>query len=374
MRQIKWLLLVIVLACGAPCASQPSPGGRLIAASGAAEHIQKAVENAKPGDTIVIPEGQFRFRGQVLVSDGVSIRGAGKDKTVLIKDDRLGIWQPMFDVDCKTGMPFSFSGITLQGKGRESQDIEDQGLVLRGKCRNFRIFGNRFTKFSRAGIELVGDDGSVHGETKGVIFENDFIDNWYSNLGYGIAVNGHPDAWRGSAALGTDEAVFVEDNNFISNRCAIQANNGARYVFRHNKISNNREDSAAIYAHGKTEWWPRGTRSFEIYGNTVKNDETRWAGIVVSGGNGVIFDNDLEGVSHGIVLMIDAEFDPRIRYPYQDQISDTWLWQNAANGYPIDRVTLSGEVDVTKFLREGRDFFMRRKPGYQPFAYPHPAR
>jgi hypothetical protein len=44
---------------------------------------------------------------------------------------------------------------------------------------DFRVFESRATKFSRAGIELNGDNGSVLGE---VIFENKFIDNWSLHL------------------------------------------------------------------------------------------------------------------------------------------------------------------------------------------------
>jgi hypothetical protein len=389
MTSIRWIIrrLSFVILC-----SGFATGGAFatdfIAKSGTAEDIQKAAENTNPGDTITLPEGRFIFHGQVFLPDGVSIRGAGRDSTLLIKDDRLGEWKPMFSVDCKTGEPFSFSGITLQGTGRDLQDssspsdhIQDQGLLLRGGCKNFRIFGSRFTKFSRAGIELNGDDGSIHGEPTGVIFENEFIDIWSPYLGYGVAVNGSAAAWERPLALGTDQAVFVEDNYFEADRCAIQANNGANYVFRHNQISNNQADSAAIYAHGiytlgKGPFWPRGTRSFEIYNNKLQNDIPRWAGIALGGGTGVIFDNDLAGVTFGIVFMIESDSKIAKQYPYQDQISDTWVWRNTANGRPIDAVTLrkADGINMTEFLQPDRDFFLQPKPNYQPFTYPHPAR
>ena len=351
----------------------------VVSESGAAEDIQKAAEVARPGDSIIIPKGKFPFHGQVFLPDGVSIRGAGKNDTLLVKDDRLSEWKPMFSVDCKTGKPFSFSGITMQGAGRElqastvsSDHIQDQGVVLRGKCRDFRIFGNRFTKFSRAGIELNGDNGSILGEPFGVIFENEFIDNWSPGLGYGVAVNGSATAWFQPLALGTGHAVFIEDNYFEANRCAIQANNGARYVFRHNQISNNREDSCAICAHGKGPW-PRGTRSFEIYDNKLHNDQRRWAGIFLGGGTGVIFDNDLDGVYNGIILSIEVDTQTATQYPYQDQIADTWIWNNTANGQPVNTVTFRNRIDA-EFVQQSRDFFVQRRPDYQTFPYPHPLR
>lgn len=381
-RRLMLRILLTIIILGYCAGARVASAADVVSEGGTAEDIQKAAEIARPGDFIIVPKGKFPFHGQVFLPDGVSVRGAGKNDTILIKDDRLSEWKPMFSVDCKTGKPFSFSGITIQGAGRElqastvsSDHIQDQGLVLRGKCRDFRIFGNRFTKFSRAGIELNGDNGSILGEPFGVIFENEFIDNWSPGLGYGVAVNGSATAWSQPLTLGTGQAVFVEDNYFEANRCAIQANNGARYVFRHNQISNNRENSAPIYSHGKGPW-PRGTRSFEIYANKLRNDQQRWAGIALGGGTGVIFDNDLDGVYNAIIFMIEADSKTATQYPYQDQISDTWIWQNTANGHPADTVTLRnwGGVKAAEFLQQGRDFFVQSKPSYQPFIYPHPAR
>jgi Right handed beta helix region len=383
MRQIARTFLPFIVGIGYCCIASFASATEIAARSGTAEDIRNAIAVAHPGDTIVIPEGRFEFHGQVFLPDGLSLRGAGRDKTWLIKGDRLGEWKPMLSVDCKTGKPFHFSGITLQGAGRDlqassvaSDHIQDQGIVLRGSCKDFLIFGSRFTKFSRAGIELVGDDGSVHGEPKGVIFDNEFIDNWSSYLGYAVAVNGSVAAWAQPVALGTEQAVFVEDNYFAANRCAIQANDGARYVFRHNDISNNQPDSAPIYAHGKNPYWPRGTRSFEIYNNKVRNPQPRWAGIALGGGSGVIYDNDMDGVSYGIVFMIEGDSKVATHYPYQDQLSDTWVWDNSANGKVIAAPTLrqGGGINIAEFLQQGRDFFLQRKPNFQPFTYPHPAR
>src|SRR5262249_8169364 len=192
-RQAVGTLLSFFFLIGYCCTAELALATNITARWGTAQDIQSAAAGARPGDTIVIPEGGFAFHGQVLLPDGLSVRGAGRDKTWLIKDDRLGEWKPMFSVDCKTGRPFLPSGVTLQGAGRDLQaskisadHIQDQGIVLRGRCNDFLIFGSRFTKFSRAGIKLVGDDGSVRGEPKGLIFDNELIDNWSSYLGYAV--------------------------------------------------------------------------------------------------------------------------------------------------------------------------------------------
>ena len=97
----------------------------------------------------------------------MSVRGAGKNDILLIRDDRLSEWKPMFSIDCKTGKsPSAFLASrsrVLGGnyKGPPSLPItfKTKVLVLKGKCRGFRVFENRVTKFSRAGIELDGDNG-----------------------------------------------------------------------------------------------------------------------------------------------------------------------------------------------------------------------
>jgi hypothetical protein len=72
---------VITVESVQPTTVPPPLGDTIVARSGAAEDIQRAVLSAHPGDTIVIPEGRFAFHGQVFLPDGLSIRGAGRDKT-----------------------------------------------------------------------------------------------------------------------------------------------------------------------------------------------------------------------------------------------------------------------------------------------------
>jgi hypothetical protein len=110
-----------------------SSAATIYAKSGYPSDLQAAINKAKTGDTVVIPAGRFSFRGSVMAPDGIYIRGA---------------------------------------------------------ATNFQIFNSRFTKFLRAGIEFQGDAGTRQGPQRGVIYGNEFIDNWYVSLGYGVAVDG----------------------------------------------------------------------------------------------------------------------------------------------------------------------------------------
>jgi hypothetical protein len=203
-------LFLAIAAIVAPAV--PSLARNIDARSGSAVDIQAAIDLAHPGDTVVIPAGHFKFTGQVLSPDGIHIQGAGRDRTYLIKADNLGEWHAMITVDAKTRRPFIFSGITLEGRLDATQGsnrktaattVKDQGLLIRGAVKDLQIYDSRFTKFVRAGVELVGDAGAVHGPQTGVIYHNQFIDNWYSYLGYGVAVDGSASAWNRPAALGT---------------------------------------------------------------------------------------------------------------------------------------------------------------------------
>jgi hypothetical protein len=366
----------------------PSRGNVIYAKSGYSFDIQAAVQLAKNGDIVVIPAGRFPFTGQVFAPDGIHIRGAGRDKTYLIKKDNLGEGHAMITVDSKTGQPFKFSNMTLQGRLDALQGtnrttaittVKDTGLLIKGAAKDIQIFDSRFTKFLRAGVEFQGDAGTVPGEQTGVIYSNEFIDNWYPSLGYGIAINGVSSSWDRSIVLGTARAVFVENNLFDFNRHCVASSNGANYVARYNTARNNYQDAQAFDAHGLTSAWPRGARSVEIYKNVVWNPITRWAGAEIRGGSGVIWGNRWSGVSHGVVLDLEIPppSQPLTTYPALDQIgnpNDLYIWDNVSSGDNIYLNPTSDPHGVYYWLWENRDYFVVRKPGYTPYTYPHPLR
>jgi hypothetical protein len=363
-----------------------SSGAVIYATSGSAADLQTAINKARTGDTVAVPAGRYEFTGSVSAPDGIYIRGAGRDSTYLIKSDNTNT--PMIIVDSKTGMPFKFSGITLQGRLDALQgsnrttaitNVTDDGLYIFGAATNFQIFDSRFTKFLRAGIEFRGDFGSLPGEQSGVIYRNEFIDNWYPTLGYGVAVAGSPDSWNRAITLGTSNAVFVEDNLFVLNRHCVTANNGANYVARYNTVKDNYQDAAAFDAHGLSSW-PRGTRSVEIYGNVINNTIKRLAGAGIRGGSGVIWGNTWNGVSHGVFLSLEDDpppSHPLTTYPAIDQIGnpdDLYIWNNVSSGDSVFLYPTSNPFGIDYWLKSGRDYFTTAKPGYMPYTYPHPLR
>src|SRR5438034_7877971 len=164
----------------------------------------------------------------------------------------------MFQVTGVAG--FEMRNLTLDGTFDTDPNVyQDMGLGLTDAV-DFRIHNVAFQNLSR-GIEIHGD----HIVTRGVIYLNTFTDIYYLDpvrgaLGYGVVVYGSG-TWP-PLRLGTVQNVFIEDNTFTRNRHTVASNNGSRYVFRFNTIIDNREDAAAIDAHGRSVW-PRGSRRSE---------------------------------------------------------------------------------------------------------------
>jgi len=369
-------------------------GSTISAASGSAPDIQEAVNQAQPGDVVLIPEGQWDFSGTVFAPDGIHIRGAGKDATLLKRGDTAS--KPFFVVDGRGNDPFRFSDVTLQGIGVErfragDLSVLDSGLLIEGKAIDFQIYNARFTGFTEACVKVYGFEGSTPGHARGVIYRNEFVDSIYvdmgvTSLGYGVAICGDDEEWE--LALGSAEAIFVEDNYFERCRHAVAANAAARYVFRYNTVVDTYYPYAAVDAHGADER-RRGTRSYEVYGNTISG-AVRWEtgestgefgtwAIGIRGGDGVIFNNQFPSMSEPIYLTIE-DYANLSGYPYPipDQTTDLYVWNNHHNAALYDRVSLgwNGEMEVAlkRFLQEGRDYHYLPKASYRPFAYPHPLR
>ncbi|HEY8015898.1 MAG TPA: hypothetical protein VIE35_08715, partial [Dongiaceae bacterium] len=114
MLKRRYLCRVLCLLLCAAFTAMPAGAAVIHARSGHAADLQAAINSASTGDTISIPSGRFSFTGTVYAPDGIYIRGAGRDSTFLVKSDNTSV--PMIIVDAKTGLPFKFSDITVQGR------------------------------------------------------------------------------------------------------------------------------------------------------------------------------------------------------------------------------------------------------------------
>ncbi len=421
-------------------------GDEIAAASCNRADVQSAIDQIPAGEsgTVRIPAGTCDWgTGLIVVDDksAIRIRGAGRDLTMITRsgaDDSgvvLSDSEPaaIFTFDCRQGQLVDVSGIhfkgPVDGNGHLRTDRLSRGLELRGHCANFRIHDARFSKFSYVGLLVKGKD------SRGVIYGNEFLDNWRNGLGYAVSVQG----WSSNFNQlnwppfepGSANAVFIEDNYFSGQRHNIASHAGARYVFRHNELvawRTNSERNASLLqtfqdgqidAHGvtpvqDTPWDEQpfaGSRSWEVYDNlfTMADDsfipqggsaESRVAAAGMRGGNGMFFCNRFDRAAHGGTLeftepLVSFEGNDECHnfsYPAPFQIGfqgKSFFWNNSGDvrngGNASPNTYMDDGTCYPRLIMEGRDYYNRAPLAedddefgtysqYQPYPYPHPLR
>ena len=379
MRRYLTILLCILLGCAA-CdnASRDYPhqlqseigaavGAAMQARPGTDEDIRLLIQDAGAAGVVEIPAGCWEITSAITIPDGTHVVGAGMGETILYRNPARsgGMALPIFRVRGQTEQGRTrISGIAFVGV-RDAQDKgEDYGVTLLN-CTDYRVDHCYFEGFGLAAVE-------VSGQSRGVVDHCVFVDNFkqsINNLGYGVAVYG-ANEWPAAPQLGTLEASYVEDCVLLGSRHAIASSAGAHYVFRHNVVQAN-VVAHAVDAHGMGWGNPRGTRAVEIYANLIEKPVDKWAGVVIRGGGGVVFDNTIKGYRNPISLVVEWGTPETLKssYPAFDQIGDLWLWENTDG-----RGALEPVVDETAvgLVEKGRDYFTDPKPGYAPQSYPHP--
>ena len=361
--------------------------------------VYAAVDFANNGEIVQIPEGICDWDETLTTKKEIHLRGAGKDKTILRRMPSAP--RTMVEYDATYDAPdipnterFKFSGIKLQDlggpyeNGYEASRVSE-GLIIQSGAEDFLVYDSEFEGFSHACV-LVKDyigtsDVRPDGRSKGVIYNNRFINCYMQGLGYGVHVSGNQEKnWDiYPLDIGSEQAVFIEDNYFTGCRHAVASGYGSRYICRYNFFEGNRR-SHTIDAHG----WPmpetnRGSRLYEIYENTVVgNDEYDPDGIQIRGGDGVIFNNTMHTfIAYSIILSQDNQGICReTGWPCKDQIRELHMWGNTEDGSLINATGIGNALvrlvhpGIEQTLQEGRDFFFYPRPGYTPYQYPHPLR
>lgn len=354
------MLVSLFLICGSTYAKEILAGGL------SPSSIENAINQASPGDTIVLPAGSYTGYYQTIdIPNGISLRGSGIDRTVLYHMPSNG---PIFRwniANSTSSYRVTVHDFKLVGVGDFS--TLDKGIELLNHMKDFNIYNLHIEGFGDFGIMVSGD-------ARGVINNCNFIDCYTDRVGYGIAVYGNRSWDDPKPPLGTKEAVFVEDCYFDGCKHAIASLNNSHYVFRHNKVEGLKHNKQGVDAHGKQDEHPSGSNTWEIYSNLIIGTGspliTDW-GVVVRGGSGVIWGNTINGCDPGnpckaVAISID-EF---TAYPDPYQVRDAYIWQNTVDGEALDHVFVSSET--SGYIQKNREYFLYKKPEYIAYVYPHP--
>ena len=222
---------------------------------------------AGDGDTITVPAGTFPWTTGVRISKAITLQGAGVGQTIVrdgVQSSQLINWQ------LSPNGVARITGIEFQDGGRVNVGTAPGGIIhITGSNTNgsqFRFDHNKWT-------DLYGY--FVTDTVIGVIDHNTVlvgqrVSEWiypYGNLWNG-AVFGDG-SWAAPANWGSSQFLFIEDNVFTDSNTVFEgqltdAFNGARFVVRHNTITN-----LVVGNHGtETPGRGRSGRAEEVYNNT----------------------------------------------------------------------------------------------------------
>jgi hypothetical protein len=388
------------------------------------EAVWEAINAAKDGDVVQLPEGTAVWKkgwnaNHWAKMKAITIHGAGIDKTIIRTETTTAPGDKSFVINGVEGKPFRITGITFDGTGFPNAGTWAGEVVISGNCKNFRVDHCKFLNMDQM--------MSITGDTYGLIDHCYFCALVKNRQAQTIMCQGPGKvAFTRPLTLGTDQAVYFEDNearfspevvNPDGNNPWIVPYNGARVVIRHNKAINTQLE---IY---RVRPGAFGSQSAEVYDNTFSAEGLKMGRpqgfIFVAGGVAMVFNNTVTGttyntrtiqVSHERSFGLIGEFGicdgtnpmdgneipagqkgagyPAFGQPGRATDADgdgvfepspCYAWNNTLNGAKLNMVLRpwanpEHAAKQAAHVKEGRDFFNEAPPPeyYKPYAYPHP--
>ena len=368
------------------------------AASTSQTDVAAAIASASTGDVVGIPAGEVTWTSTLTIPNDKKIVLRGNSNTTTIITGNV--------VDYHSLIKLGTSGSRVCGIEFRLPNTDSSCINARGS--GWRVDHNRFINTEAEGntIEAVWAIGSnvEGGHPVGVVDHNYMYDTRVMVYG-SVELLTHV-LWNENLALGTNYAVFVEDNEIhrTHGNC-VDSQYGGRYVFRHNTVYN-----AYIEAHS-IQGNDRAARSWEVYNNTIIQDEyDTWIPMSFRGGTGVVFNNTLQGTFGELYFGLDNVRyftdcptsgqmtgenpwdgnDDGYGYPGRDQIGrgkDLTLW-TTENPYPDQSlepaycwnnlheenpVVFAVRNSCDTIIQANRDYYNGvERPDYTPYTYPHP--
>jgi len=308
------------------------------------------------GDTINVAAGTYTSSTTITtqVDKSVKIIGAGYATTTI----NLSALAFYIRSDCKVSK-FTFS------TNASLPAIEVTGI-------NWRVDHNWYTNtnytIQGAFVNLVGapytfpwnyglvdNNRIISGKVQTALWTSSWTAQalaWYRATNLGSALNANGDYY---------DVTYIEDNEFgigpwdspiaDSGNC-VDSNNGGGYVFRYNDVQ---QAYAEAHSYGSTPaCGRRGTRKWEIYGNTFAKYESAWSKAAsLRGGTGVAWGNDFTST---VPYNYDIAFD-NVRSYYDvgtpcnkcDNVDETYDGQDDATGW-LCRDQIGAGIDASQWV------------------------
>ncbi len=263
-------------------------------------HVQAAVDSCV-GDgvctSVTVPAGSCTWTSGVSISGkAMTLQGAGTANTIITTN---GVWGGSINVTCSTANFVTVKDIYFIG-GTNTYPINFYP-TSQPQVDCFRFTGNRVasTGTDRRGVTVFD---SAYGLIDNNIFEvGSGISAQIITVFGGMLSNVEARAagyqgWQRALTLGTNNAVYIENNTFnypanYSGDDSIDAYNGARLVIRYNVFN-----STTQGFHGCDSGSRRSAHSYEVYNNSyINNGTTQLRKATLRGGTGVFYNNTYGG-------------------------------------------------------------------------------
>lgn len=337
----------------------------ITAASCSVSDVTTAYNSASSGDTVVIPKGSCTWSSGLTISKSITLQGAGSSSTLITHDAA----SPTIKVSLSSDVPVRITGLYINKVKQNATGYNAISLNLNGKTK-VRVDHNKFELGLRT--VLINESGDVGG----VIDHNEFVNN---DIAVGV-IGDNNAAWSRPIEAGTAKAIFVEDNTFTINNNTptepdhlIYLQEGSRTVIRHNVFDSSKYTTGTTYffdSHGNQNYYTgngdfRGQPITEVYNNTF---HAYRANEMIGGfrsGSLLIHDNTmLSDVGSPTAIKATEEegwqvffSTKRTAWPAEDQVFNSFIWNNTLNGAAITDIGLPFSSDST-FIKKDRDYFM----------------
>ena len=226
------------------------------AASGRPGDVQTALNEAKDGDTVIIPAGVWTWDQAVSLDASkrsISLKGEGKDKTIIT----LTVPTWALQIVGAKGESFTVSDMELIGGPGGT-------FALYGDSESWRVHDIKFTNPNPQHHIIF----SINGPTYGLIDSNYISGNSYPEQFVNVT-GGNWNVWKQPFSFGSKEAVYIEDNTFVyaghaDPHVIIDGQRGGKAVVRYNKVTNH---GVNIGTHGFDSGGGASMLLTEVYGN-----------------------------------------------------------------------------------------------------------
>jgi hypothetical protein len=306
-------------------------GDEIVLADCEKSTVATAVTNASDGDVFRIPAGSCTWTTsgvQVPDNIGITIKGTGTptnsasdsgadpscDATQITVGGGVDAFITTPDYGAST-MRISCMELIWSGEAN-STGIHVAGTCAAGGCPNLRMDNIWFTNWS--GVGTFGGGNGISAAVNAVdnvfgVMDHNTLTGTTPDGGYLHLAQEHHSAYKGVGQYGdnawaepedygTNQFIFIENNDFINSGCceneggpAFGGQGGGRLVVRRNNFTEMQSMQIAFAYHGTESGGrqQRSSRAFEFYQNTI----TCQSGVIcdspsgVRGGTGIVWGN-----------------------------------------------------------------------------------